>query len=217
MDETFIGLPHHSRGAAIQMMSPRMVFVPLMLLLCASCTEACSSRLRNRNRPPPTPYPATTLRPSVTYDIFECPPLLEQVFCLNNATCFAIKVGDVLEYNCNCTEGFMGRRCEHKYVDIDGELLSQLSIQETLSEYAGLAGATIYFMFVALAFGLWCYLRRRRHRVSSELQDVDQVDGVAFERPRPFGPRPTNISLERLVKKEPSVYKKNGNNKRETP
>lgn len=214
MDETFTRLRQRSRGSATLVMSPPMVFLPLLLLLCGTYSEACSSRLRNRNRPPTEPPPvATTLRPSITFDVFECPPSLDQWFCLNKAVCFAIKVGEVVEYNCNCTEGFMGRRCEHKYVDIDGELLSRLSIQETLSEYAGLAGATTYILFIAIAMGVWIYLRRRRHRVSSEMQDVDQVDGVAFEQPRPFGPRHIDMSMERLVKKTPSVSKKNGSRK----
>ncbi|KAJ1528549.1 hypothetical protein ONE63_006955 [Megalurothrips usitatus] len=192
-------------------MWPSMVYLPLLLLLCASPSEACSSRLRNRNRPRPTdPTPAaTTVRPSISYPTFDCPPLLEQVFCLNNAKCVAAKVGDGVEYFCNCSEGFMGRRCEHKYVDIDGELLSQLSVQETLFEYAGVAGASTYILFLALAVGLWYYMRRRRNRISSEMQDVDQVDGPAYERPRPFGPRVVDMSMERLVKKAPSS-KKNG-------
>lgn len=213
MDETCTGPHYPSRGAATLMMSTLKVFLPLLLLLCASSSEACSSRLRNRNRPPTQPPTiATTLRPSVTYDVFQCPPLLEQVFCLNKATCFAIKVGEVVEYNCNCTEGFMGRRCEHKYVDIDIELLSQLSIQESMSEYAGFAGATIYILFLAIAVGIWFYLRRRRLQTVGDLQNVDQVDGINIERPRPFGPRSIDISMERLVKKSPGS-KGNGNKK----
>ena len=213
MDETCTGHLHSSRGTATLMMSAPKIILPLLLLLCASYSEACSSRLRNRNRPPTQlPSAVTTPRPSVTYDIFQCPPLLEQVFCLNKATCFAIKVGEVVEYNCNCTEGFMGRRCEHKYVDIDIELLSQLSIQESMSEYAGLAGATAYILFLAVAMGIWYYLRKKRLRTTADMQDVDQVDGTSFERPRPFGPRNTDIALERLVKKSP-ISKGNGSKK----
>lgn len=202
-----MGHQQHRKGAVSQMMTSLMLYLPLLLLLCTSFSEACSSRLRNRNRPPFHPPISTTLRPTVVFDVFECPPLIEQVFCLNNASCFAIKVGEIVEYNCNCTEGFMGRRCEHKYVDIDGELLSQLSIQETLSEYAGFFGATAYFAFLAFAMGLWFYFRRRKNRVCIEVENVDQVDGASIERPRPFGPRQTDISMERLVKKVPPSLK----------
>ncbi|GFQ92671.1 hypothetical protein TNCT_191212, partial [Trichonephila clavata] len=76
----------------------------------------CSSR----STPKPRPTIATA-RPNVTVRDIRLPRSLRQVYCLNGATCFAIKIRDSILYNCECADGYMGQRCEFK--DLDGSYL----------------------------------------------------------------------------------------------
>lgn len=65
------------------------------LFVFFSFAEACSSRSTPRPRPP-TPAP----RPNITFPTYKCPPAYAAYYCLNDARCFTVKIGDSLLYNC---------------------------------------------------------------------------------------------------------------------
>ena len=58
-------------------------------------TEACSSRSTPKPRPP-----SPTARPNITFHTYACPPAYAKWYCLNGATCFTVKIGESLLYNC---------------------------------------------------------------------------------------------------------------------
>lgn len=66
-------------------------FLPFLF----SIPDACSSRTTPKPRPP-TPSP----RPNITFHTYKCPPAYADWYCLNDATCFTIKIADSLLYNC---------------------------------------------------------------------------------------------------------------------
>lgn len=47
----------------------------------------------------------------------ECPETFAKWYCLNGATCFAVKIKESSLYNCWCPVGFHGLRCDYKYVE----------------------------------------------------------------------------------------------------
>ena len=49
-------------------------------------------------------------------NLSECPEAYSRWYCLNGATCFALKIQDSTLYNCWCTSGYHGLRCDYKYV-----------------------------------------------------------------------------------------------------
>nr|CAD7460138.1 unnamed protein product [Timema tahoe] len=57
--------------------------------------EACSSRSTPKPRPP-----SPTARPNITFHTYACPPAYAKWYCLNEATCFTVKIGESLLYNC---------------------------------------------------------------------------------------------------------------------
>lgn len=66
-----------------------------ILLFFFFVIDACSSRTTPKPRPP-----APTARPNITFHTYECPPAYAAWYCLNGATCFTVKIGDSLLYNC---------------------------------------------------------------------------------------------------------------------
>lgn len=46
-----------------------------------------------------------------------CPEDLAQSYCLNGAKCFAVQISEAIVYNCWCSKGFHGARCDYKYTD----------------------------------------------------------------------------------------------------
>jgi len=98
-----------------------------------------------------------------------CPPTYATYYCLNGAT-FTIKIGESILYNCECTEGYMGQRCEYK--DLEG---SYLPLREKiLLERASIAGgATVaVILVVILSIIFYSYVRQRRKelRLSSTVE-----------------------------------------------
>lgn len=142
----------------LQSFLPSTMYPHLILLfLCASTVfriaECCSSR----STPKPRPTSPTT-RPNITFQTYACPEAYAKWYCLNGATCFAVKIRDSILYNCECADGYMGQRCEFK--DLDGSYLP--SRERVMIETASIAGGlTIAVLLVAL-ISLTFYIHTRR-------------------------------------------------------
>ncbi|XP_035207624.1 uncharacterized protein LOC118182390 isoform X2 [Stegodyphus dumicola] len=97
-------------------MVPQLLFALLYIFTVFRIAESCSSR----STPKPRPTSAT-MRPNITFQTYACPEAYAKWYCLNGATCFAVKIRDSILYNCECADGYMGQRCEFK--DLDGSYL----------------------------------------------------------------------------------------------
>ncbi|KAF4532817.1 hypothetical protein B566_EDAN002667, partial [Ephemera danica] len=139
---------------------------------------ACSSRSTPKPR-----APSPTARPNVTFRTFECPAAYAEWYCLNGATCFTVKIGASLNYNCECADGYVGQRCEFK--DLHGSYLS--SRQKVMLEKASTAGgASIATVLVVVVFmALFIHRQRRRKELRTSVMDSEN---------RPFGRIETYVS-----------------------
>ncbi|CAH1366782.1 hypothetical protein MTP99_008071 [Tenebrio molitor] len=129
----------------------------LVLVLASSLfsiVDACSSRTTPKPRPP-----APTPRPNITFHTYECPPAYAAWYCLNGATCFTVKIGDSLLYNCECAEGYMGPRCEYK--DLDGSYMP--SQRRYMLETASIAGGATIAVFLVVIVCVVVYLQYKRY------------------------------------------------------
>ncbi|KAJ1527190.1 hypothetical protein ONE63_008721 [Megalurothrips usitatus] len=126
-----------------------------VLLGAAERAEACSSRSTPKPRPP-----APTPRPNVTFHTYACPPAYAAWYCLNGATCFTVKIAESLMYSCECSDGYMGNRCEFK--DLDGSYLPvrQRVVLERASIASGASIAVILVVVVCMAAYVHCQRRR---------------------------------------------------------
>lgn len=167
--------------ASSSSISIRTIVLPALLVFYTlfATTQACSSRSTPKPRPPsPTP------RPNITFHTYACPPTYATWYCLNGATCFTVKIGESLLYNCECADGYMGQRCEFK--DLDGSYLP--SRKQVMLETASIAsGASIaVFLCVIVCFSLYVHCARRKAKA---LESECCTDGP---RPRrPFDRRPS--------------------------
>lgn len=125
------------------------------VLLGADRADACSSRSTPKPRPP-----APTPRPNVTFHTYACPPAYAAWYCLNGATCFTVKIAESLMYSCECSDGYMGNRCEFK--DLDGSYLPvrQRVVLERASIASGASIAVILVVVVCMAAYVHCQRRR---------------------------------------------------------
>ncbi|XP_052902125.1 uncharacterized protein LOC128309708 isoform X2 [Anopheles moucheti] len=149
-------------------------------------SDACSSRTTPKPRPPsPTP------RPNITFHTYKCPPAYAAWYCLNEATCFTVKIGDSLLYNCECADGYMGPRCEYK--DLDGSYLPTRPrvMLETASIASGAIGSLV---LIIIGWCCWCIRRHQQRKLDGKEHNVDTVDSpgivhvIHSERLlRPFG------------------------------
>ncbi|XP_040061915.1 protein spitz isoform X2 [Ixodes scapularis] len=139
--------------------SPGCCCCPSFMLLepPARSLDGCSSRSTPKPR-----APQSTVRPNITFQTYTCPEAYAKWYCLNGATCFAIKIGESILYNCECADGYMGQRCEFK--DLDGTYLP--TRQRVLIEKAGLAGGVtlaVLLVFLIVVF-VYLYYRRRKDK-----------------------------------------------------
>ncbi|XP_049835120.1 probetacellulin-like isoform X1 [Schistocerca gregaria] len=167
-------------------MPPPLATIVLVVSTVLSIAEACSSRS--------TPKPrsaAPTARPNVTFHTYDCPPTYAKWYCLNHATCFVVKIGDSLLYNCECADGYMGQRCEYK--DLDGTYLP--SRQRVMLETASIAGgATIaVFLVVFVCIAVYIHLQRKQKELRASCTDGSSRD---IEQ-RPFSRDVLAISIGR--------------------
>lgn len=86
-------------------------------------SDACSSRIISRPKPRTTVAPTSSPRPNITFHTYKCPEAYATWYCLNGATCFAVKIGVEVLYNCECKDGYIGPRCDYK--NLDGSYLSK--------------------------------------------------------------------------------------------
>ncbi|CAB3384868.1 Hypothetical predicted protein [Cloeon dipterum] len=146
--------------------------------------DACSSRATPKPR-----SPSPTARPNVTFHTYACPPAYAAWYCLNGATCFTVRIGESLLYNCECADGYMGQRCEFK--DLDGSYLP--SRQKVMLEKASIAGGALVaiLLVVVVIFSLFVHRASRRKALraaryaTNATNDVVDSRAVDVER-RPF-------------------------------
>ncbi|XP_023217084.1 protein spitz-like [Centruroides vittatus] len=140
----------------LQRTSPMCHPVLLLVLLTSLLfrfTGACSSRSTPKPR-----APSPTMRPNITFQTYACPEAYAKWYCLNGATCFAVKIRDSILYNCECADGYMGQRCEFK--DLDGSYLP--ARERVMIEKASIAsGAAIAILLVfVISIAFYIYVRR---------------------------------------------------------
>jgi len=171
-------------------------FLLLVSVCLSSTTHACSSR----STPKPRPLQPTA-RPNVTFHTYPCPPVYAKWYCLNDATCFAIKIGESLLYNCECTDGFMGQRCEFKNLDGSYTTARRQVMLESASIASGVSVAVLLVFIICTTF----YIRSKRQRkLKLNSTDISMVDGNwADTERRPFSYRPKHtvvtIPLKTLI------------------
>lgn len=66
------------------------------------------------------------IRPNITFQTYQCPEAYAKWYCLNGATCFFVRIGESILYNCECADGYMGQRCEFK--DLEGSYLRKFDL-----------------------------------------------------------------------------------------
>ncbi|XP_063217195.1 uncharacterized protein LOC134527985 [Bacillus rossius redtenbacheri] len=168
--------PARPLGAAPCAMPPPLATALLVVSTVLSIAEACSSRSTPKPRPPPP-----TARPNVTFHTYACPPKYAEWYCLNGATCFTVKIGESLLYNCECVDGYMGQRCEFK--DLEGSYVP--SRQRVMLETASIAGgATIAVVLVVIVFiAIYIHFQRKQKEARTSAVDGNIHD---LEEIRPF-------------------------------
>ncbi|KAI5703114.1 hypothetical protein M8J75_007839 [Diaphorina citri] len=191
--------PPHKSVSPIRSIHSIVLPVLLVFYTLFATTQACSSRSTPKPRPPsPTP------RPNITFHTYACPPTYATWYCLNGATCFTVKIGESLLYNCECADGYMGQRCEFK--DLDGSYLP--SRKQVMLETASIAsGASIaVFLVVILCFSLYVHCQRRKKQAQAASVCCTDGPGSSLQRPRmPFErrPSPADFVLTRITTEAP--------------
>ncbi|XP_037957825.1 protein spitz [Teleopsis dalmanni] len=152
--------------------------IVIFALICAFTstphyfTEGCSSRAVPKPRPSTssstiisttstttaapttTTLRPTTARPNISFPTYKCPATYDAWYCLNDATCFSVKIGQSIMYNCECAIGFMGPRCEYK--ELDGSYLPKRPrpLLEKASIASGATCALLFMLFICLTLYL---------------------------------------------------------------
>ncbi|XP_076365864.1 protein spitz-like [Tachypleus tridentatus] len=140
---------------------PSLLTVVMVASLVFRIAEACSSRSTPKPR---APLP-TTSRPNITFQTYTCPEAYAKWYCLNGATCFSVKIGESILYNCECADGYMGQRCEFK--DLDGSYaIKEREIIRKTASIAGSLGFAITAVVTCVTF--YICLRRRQKRKKVE-------------------------------------------------
>ncbi|XP_076336124.1 protein spitz-like isoform X2 [Tachypleus tridentatus] len=156
------------------------MYPPLLLLLLFisavfRIAEACSSRSTPKPRPP-----TTTMRPNITFQTYACPETYAKWYCLNGATCFSVKIGESILYNCECADGYMGQRCEFK--DLDGSYA--IKERGVIIERASIAGGlTIVVLFLVVSLCVCLYLRQRKKDVKESYDSSVDSERKPFSSP----------------------------------
>ncbi|XP_054715939.1 protein spitz-like isoform X3 [Uloborus diversus] len=153
-------------------MVPQLLFILLYISTVFRIAESCSSR----STPKPRPTSAT-MRPNITFQTYACPEAYAKWYCLNGATCFAVKIRDSILYNCECADGYMGQRCEFK--DLDGSYLP--SRERVMIERASIAGGVTIAVLLVVLISLISYIhmrRRWRRKYIAYYQEEEEEEGT---------------------------------------
>ncbi|KAG8190860.1 hypothetical protein JTE90_010285 [Oedothorax gibbosus] len=138
------------------MMNHPALFMVLYVSAIFRIVGGCSSRSTPRPRPPPQP----TMRPNITFQTYACPEAYAKWYCLNGATCFSVKIGESILYNCECADGFVGQRCEFK--DLEGSYLA--SRQQVMIETASIAGGVTLLIIILVIVSVAVYVHYKKRR-----------------------------------------------------
>ncbi|XP_058064255.1 protein spitz-like [Anopheles bellator] len=92
-----------------------------------------------------------------------CSPLFEENYCLNGGQCYNFTIANSTMPTCECADGYMGERCESKYLDGTYLSMRKPKIQiETAGVYYGA------FLTLMVVLGVFYYLHffgnRHRHQ-----------------------------------------------------
>ncbi|XP_064091861.1 uncharacterized protein LOC135205339 [Macrobrachium nipponense] len=173
--------PKASRGGAPHAHPSLLTILLLLVVTLARFTDGCSSRST------PKPRPASpTMRPNITFQTYACPPAYAAWYCLNGATCFTVKIGESILYNCECADGYMGQRCEFK--DLDGSYIP--AREKVLLETASIAGgATVACVLVFIVlFAVYIFMQKDKDKRCRDLDDGRNSDRQPFsgyQNPKP--------------------------------
>jgi len=124
------------------------------------------------------------MRPNITFQTYACPPAYAAWYCLNGATCFTVKIGRSILYNCECAEGYMGQRCEFK--DLDGtyvsssERLRAAAAASLSSVYS--AGTNVFVGVIIIVLGTATaalVFTKRRHRI--KMRKIEEIRRQTLE------------------------------------
>jgi len=172
-----------------------LLLTSLFLVSLISSSDACSSRSTPKPRPP-----SPTMRPNITFQTYACPPAYAAWYCLNGATCFTVKIGTSILYNCECADGYMGQRCEFK--DLDGTYLpsrerlkmalSRVKTAATSSPLLGLLLVILGFVGAAMAFTR-CRTRHKLKRIHQERSEYSEDGDTSYELTPPTAATATGV------------------------
>lgn len=103
--------------------------------------DACRSR--TVVKPRTTPAPTSSPRPNITFHTYKCPEAYATWYCLNGATCFAVKIGMEVLYNCEWVETwevfvyFERLKCETLFcsTDVQTDSSDQGAITRTSTDH----------------------------------------------------------------------------------
>ncbi|XP_055682807.1 protein spitz-like [Lutzomyia longipalpis] len=110
--------------------------------------DGCMSRRRSPTRPPSVVPPTFS----------DCNAPYSTAYCLNGGACFNFTIGHRHLPACRCLEGFMGERCELKYLRLPEH--RQTPVKLATARSAVLLGATLSSLAIFLT-GSWRLLSRR--------------------------------------------------------
>lgn len=113
-------------------------------------TSSSSTDQRQQPNQPPQPNKDQLMR------MGKCSLLFEENYCLNGGKCYNFTIANSTMPTCECADGFMGERCESKY--LDGTYLSMRKSKihiETASIYYGAFLALIAVL--VLLYFLHCF------------------------------------------------------------
>lgn len=95
--------------ASIWITNHARFFIEHLLKSYFPLVDACNSRTVPRPRTTQAPpkistttstTTTTTSRPKIEHQIYQCPDVYAKWYCLNGATCFAVKISEEFIYNC---------------------------------------------------------------------------------------------------------------------
>nr|XP_040580825.1 protein spitz-like [Lepeophtheirus salmonis] len=151
----------------------RSVFLFLVGVLLRG-SEACSSR----STPKPRSPIHSAIRPDITFQTYACPPAYAAWYCLNGATCFAVKIAESILYNCECADGYMGQRCEFK--DPDGSYLpARKKLYLLKSPGFGLIFLTAFGLVILAAILGALYTKHRTKSKLTQLRKEVEVISIS--------------------------------------